>query len=83
MLRSTLFIAGGTFLAYFGRATAQLYAQSDLWQGETFFDNFYFFTSDDPNSGFVEYVPCEDSKQMDQGLTLLATNPKSAHYNLA
>ncbi len=57
MTRSTLFLAVGAFLAYFNIiATAQIYVQTDLWQGETFFDNFFFFTDNDPNSGFVEYV---------------------------
>jgi hypothetical protein len=54
MTRSTLFRAVGAFLAYFTIAAAQIYVQTDLWQGETFFDNFFFFTDNDPNSGFVE-----------------------------
>lgn len=56
MTPSTLYFAVGAFLANFNVATAQIYVQTDLWQGETFFDNFYFFTGNDPNNGFVEYV---------------------------
>ena len=62
MTRSTLVFAVGAFLACANVATAQTYVQTDLWQGETFFDNFNFFTDDDPNSGFVEYVECWDAK---------------------
>jgi len=63
MTHSTLFLAVGVFLAYFNVARAQTYVQTDLWQGETFFDNFHFFTGDDPNNGFVEYVKRGDSRQ--------------------
>ena len=63
MTRSTLVFAVGAFFAYFSVAAAQIYAQTDLWQGDTFFDNFFFFTGNDPNNGFVEYVNCWDSKR--------------------
>jgi len=53
MLSSTLL---ATFGALIASVNAQTYSLSDTWQGETFFDNFYFFDSADPNSGFVEYV---------------------------
>jgi len=63
MTRSTLVFAVGAFFAYFSVATAQTYSRTNLWQGDTFFDNFVFFTDNDPNNGFVEYVNCWDSKQ--------------------
>lgn len=57
MSRSTLFLTLGALLA---SVSAQTYIQTDLWQGDTFFDNFYFFDDSDPNSGFVAYVESAD-----------------------
>jgi hypothetical protein len=37
--------------------SAVFYAQTDIYQGSTFFDKFNFFTDADPTNGYVECVP--------------------------
>ncbi|TLD37930.1 glycoside hydrolase family protein [Venturia nashicola] len=40
------------------------YAQSDIYQGHTFFDRFDFFTDADPTEGYVDYKSRADAKNL-------------------
>jgi hypothetical protein len=48
----SLFLALSPFLSLVSANT--FYAQSDIYQGDTFFDKFDFMTFDDPTGGYVE-----------------------------
>lgn len=50
----SLFLALGPLLSLV--SARNFYAQSDIYQGDTFFDKFDFFTDVDPTGGYVEYV---------------------------
>ena len=38
------------------KAASQIYVLTDSYNGDNFFSKFNFFTGDDPDHGFVEYV---------------------------
>jgi hypothetical protein len=48
----SLFLALSPLLSLVSANT--FYAQSDIYQGDKFFDNFNFFTDVDPTGGYVE-----------------------------
>lgn len=48
----SLFLALSPFLSL--AFADPFYSQSDLYQGDTFFDRFDFFTDVDPTGGYVE-----------------------------
>jgi hypothetical protein len=50
-MRSSLILALSPFLS---SVSATFYAQSDIYEGATFFDKFNFITDDDPSGGYVE-----------------------------
>ncbi|KAI9736281.1 MAG: hypothetical protein M1834_001167 [Cirrosporium novae-zelandiae] len=75
MPSSSLFLGVGTLLfsslmnhtaASPLKRSACEYELEETWQGEGFFDNFDFYTGQDPTSGFVDYQ-CESDAQ-DAGL---------------
>lgn len=59
MLSSSLILSvGATILSLSSRASAQTYSYTlqDTYAGDSFYDNFNFFTEADPTNGFVQYV---------------------------
>jgi hypothetical protein len=48
----SLFLALSPLLSLVSAQT--FYAQKDIYQGDTFFDKFNFFTDVDPTGGYVE-----------------------------